>query len=165
MQKKSKISVDVGAALLVNDVVDPSIDAIEPSKKKLQDLTDRDLEKHERDKSLNSWEAFIFETQDKLYQDKYQAVVAEEEKEQLSGKLSKASGWMDEEGYTAGTKELKEKLSELRKVCKPISSGWMSAGSGQTAWPPSTAGSTSPPSSSKALNLSLRLTKSLLMWS
>ena len=123
------------------------------SKKKLQDLTDRDLEKHEREKSPNSREAFIFETQDKLYQDKYQAVVAEEEKEQLSGKLSKASGWMDEEGYTAGTKELKEKLSELRKVCKPISSGWTSAGSGQTAWPPSTAGSTSLPSSSKALKL------------
>ena len=58
--------------------------------------------------------------QDKLYQDEYQAVVAEEEKEQLSGKLSEASGWMDEEGYTAGTKELKEKLSELRKVCKPM---------------------------------------------
>ena len=76
------------------------------SKKKLQDLTDRDLEKHEREKSPNSREAFIFETQDKLYQDKYQAVVAEEEKEQLSGKLSKASGWMDEEGYTARTKEL-----------------------------------------------------------
>ena len=120
MQKKSKISVDVGADLLVNDVVDPSIDAIEPSKKKLQDLTDRDLEKHEREKSPNSREAFIFETQDKLYQDKYQAVVAEEEKEQLSGNLSEASGWMDEEGYTAGTKELKEKLSELRKVCKPM---------------------------------------------
>ncbi|XP_031428030.1 hypoxia up-regulated protein 1 isoform X2 [Clupea harengus] len=120
LQKKSKISVDVGADLQVNDVLDPSIDAIESSKKKLQDLTDRDLEKHEREKSLNSLEAFIFETQDKLYQDEYQAVVAEEEKEQLSGKLSEASGWMDEEGYTAGTKELKEKLSELRKACKAM---------------------------------------------
>lgn len=30
---------------------------------RLQDLTDRDLEKHEREKALNSLEAFIFETQ------------------------------------------------------------------------------------------------------
>ena len=34
LQKKSKISVDVGADLQVNDVLDPSIDAIESSKKK-----------------------------------------------------------------------------------------------------------------------------------
>uniref|UniRef100_A0A9J8B7R0 Hypoxia up-regulated protein 1 n=1 Tax=Cyprinus carpio carpio TaxID=630221 RepID=A0A9J8B7R0_CYPCA len=86
----------------------------------LQDLTDRDLEKQEREKTLNSLEAFIFETQDKLYQDEYQAVVTEEEKEQITGKLSEASNWMDEEGYTAGTKELKEKLSELKKLCKAM---------------------------------------------
>ncbi|XP_048093279.1 hypoxia up-regulated protein 1 [Alosa alosa] len=117
-QKKSKISVDIGADLEVNDVLDPSVEAIESSKKKLQDLTDRDLEKQEREKSLNSLEAFIFETQDKLYQDEYQAVVGEEEKEQLSSKLSEASSWMDEDGYSASTKELKEKLSELKKVSK-----------------------------------------------
>uniref|UniRef100_A0A673M3I6 Hypoxia up-regulated protein 1 n=1 Tax=Sinocyclocheilus rhinocerous TaxID=307959 RepID=A0A673M3I6_9TELE len=87
---------------------------------RLQDLTDRDLEKQEREKTLNSLEAFIFETQDKMYQDEYLAVVTEEEKEQITGKLSEASNWMDEEGYTAGTKELKEKLSELKKLCKAM---------------------------------------------
>uniref|UniRef100_A0A671SA70 Hypoxia up-regulated protein 1 n=1 Tax=Sinocyclocheilus anshuiensis TaxID=1608454 RepID=A0A671SA70_9TELE len=87
---------------------------------RLQDLTDRDLEKQEREKILNSLEAFIFETQDKLYQDEYLAVVTEEEKEQITGKLSEASNWMDEEGYAAGTKELKEKLSELKKLCKAM---------------------------------------------
>uniref|UniRef100_A0A673MXU1 Hypoxia up-regulated protein 1 n=1 Tax=Sinocyclocheilus rhinocerous TaxID=307959 RepID=A0A673MXU1_9TELE len=87
---------------------------------RLQDLTDRDLEKQEREKTLNSLEAFIFETQDKLYQDEYLAVVTEEEKEQITGKLSEASNWMDEEGYAAGTKELKEKLSELKKLCKAM---------------------------------------------
>lgn len=46
--------------------------------------------------------------------------MTEEEKEQITGKLSEASNWMDEEGYTAGTKELKEKLSELRKLCKAM---------------------------------------------
>ncbi|XP_056322103.1 hypoxia up-regulated protein 1 [Danio aesculapii] len=117
-QKKSKISADIAVELEVNDVLDPSAEDMEGSKKKLQDLTDRDLEKQEREKTLNSLEAFIFETQDKLYQDEYLAVVTEEEKEQISGKLSEASSWMDEEGYSAGTKPLKEKLSELKKLCK-----------------------------------------------
>ncbi|KAL7847660.1 hypothetical protein AOLI_G00223780 [Acnodon oligacanthus] len=119
-QKKSKISVDIGVELEVNDVPDPSPEDTEASKKKLQDLTDRDLEKQEREKTLNNLEAFIFETQDKLYQDEYLAVVTEEEKEEISGKLSAASTWMDDEGYTAGTKELKEKLSELKKMCKAM---------------------------------------------
>uniref|UniRef100_A0A673WKR3 Hypoxia up-regulated protein 1 n=1 Tax=Salmo trutta TaxID=8032 RepID=A0A673WKR3_SALTR len=86
----------------------------------LQDLTDRDLEKQEREKTLNSLEAFIFETQDKMYQEEYQAVVSEEEKEAITTKLSEASAWMDEDGYSAVTKELREKLQELRKLCKAM---------------------------------------------
>lgn len=118
--KKSKVSEDITVELEMNDVLDPSTEDLEVSKKKLQDLTDRDLEKHEREKTLNSLEAFIFETQDKLYQDEYQAVVTEEEREQISGKLSEASNWMDEDGYSASTKELKEKLSELKKLCRAM---------------------------------------------
>uniref|UniRef100_A0A4W5RQJ6 Hypoxia up-regulated protein 1 n=1 Tax=Hucho hucho TaxID=62062 RepID=A0A4W5RQJ6_9TELE len=87
----------------------------------LQDLTDRDLEKQEREKTLNSLEAFIFETQDKMYQEEYQAVVSEEEKEAITAKLSQASAWMDEDGYSASTKELREKLQDLRKLCKAMS--------------------------------------------
>lgn len=33
-QKKSKISVDIGAELELNDVLDPTVDAIESSRKK-----------------------------------------------------------------------------------------------------------------------------------
>uniref|UniRef100_A0A3P8YKE8 Hypoxia up-regulated protein 1 n=1 Tax=Esox lucius TaxID=8010 RepID=A0A3P8YKE8_ESOLU len=114
-QKKSKISEDVAVELQVNDILNPSLEAIT-----LQDLTDRDLEKHEREKTLNSLEAFIFETQDKMYQEEYQAVVSEEEKEEITAKLSEASAWLDEEGYSATTKELREKLQELRKLCKAV---------------------------------------------
>ncbi|KAJ8267113.1 hypothetical protein GJAV_G00138600 [Gymnothorax javanicus] len=119
-QRRTKISEEIGVELQVNDILIPTPDQIEASKKKLQDLTNRDMEKQEREKALNSLEAFIFETQDKLYQDEYQAVVAEEEKEQILGKLREASDWMDEEGYSAVTKELKEKLSELKKLCKAM---------------------------------------------
>ncbi|MBN3293349.1 HYOU1 protein, partial [Polypterus senegalus] len=132
LPKKSKISEEIGVELMVNDLLDPTVEQIELSKKKqvsdssltlqkrLQDLTDRDLEKHEHEKMLNSLEAFIFETQDKLYQEEYQNVITEDEKDQISGKLREASSWLDEEGYSAATKDLKEKLSELRKLCKSM---------------------------------------------
>ncbi|XP_061754011.1 hypoxia up-regulated protein 1 isoform X2 [Nerophis ophidion] len=119
-QKKAKISEDITIEILLNDVLDPTADDLKASKKKLQELTDRDLAKHEREKMLNSLEAFIFETQDKLYQDDYQLVVTEEEREQISSKLSEASVWMDDDGYSATTKQLKEKLSVLKTMCKDM---------------------------------------------
>uniref|UniRef100_A0A8C8ME94 Hypoxia up-regulated protein 1 n=1 Tax=Oncorhynchus tshawytscha TaxID=74940 RepID=A0A8C8ME94_ONCTS len=119
-QKRTKFSEDVSVELQVNDILNPSLEAIASSNKKLQDLTNRDLEKQEREKTLNSLEAFIFETQDKMYQEEYQAVVSEEEKETITTKLSEASAWMDEDGYSAVTKELREKLQELRKLCKAM---------------------------------------------
>ncbi|XP_061596223.1 hypoxia up-regulated protein 1 isoform X2 [Cololabis saira] len=119
-QKKSKVSEDIEMELIINDILVPNADDVASSKKKLQDLTDRDLAKQEREKMLNSLEAFIFETQDKLYQDDYQQVVTAEEKEQISAKLSEASEWMDEDGYSATTKQLKEKLSHLKTLCKDM---------------------------------------------
>lgn len=55
-----------------------------------------------------------------MYQDEYQLVVSEEEKEKITGKLSEASEWMDEDGYSATTKELREKLSQLKSLCKDM---------------------------------------------
>nr|XP_057943855.1 hypoxia up-regulated protein 1 isoform X2 [Doryrhamphus excisus] len=119
-QKKTKISEDITIEVILNDVLDPTADDLTASKKKLQDLTDRDLAKQEREKMLNSLEAFIFETQDKLYQEDYQLVVTEQEREEMSSKLSEASAWMDDDGYSASTKQLKEKLSQLRTMCKDM---------------------------------------------
>lgn len=44
--------------------------------------------------------------QDKLYQEEYQFVSTEEQREEISKKLSEASSWMEEEGYAAATKVL-----------------------------------------------------------
>lgn len=58
--------------------------------------------------------------QDKLYQEEYLLVVSAEEKEQISRKLRETSAWMDEDGYAAATKQLREKLSQLRGLCKDM---------------------------------------------
>uniref|UniRef100_A0A8C6YTV6 Hypoxia up-regulated protein 1 n=1 Tax=Nothoprocta perdicaria TaxID=30464 RepID=A0A8C6YTV6_NOTPE len=118
--KKQKLVHEITMELDVNDVLDLLEDELQSSVKKLQDLTVRDLEKQEREKSANSLESFIFETQDKLYQEEYQLVSTEEQREEISRKLSEASNWMEEEGYAAATKELKDKLSELKKLCRNL---------------------------------------------
>uniref|UniRef100_A0A8C3LQ79 Hypoxia up-regulated protein 1 n=1 Tax=Chrysolophus pictus TaxID=9089 RepID=A0A8C3LQ79_CHRPC len=118
--KKQKLVHEITMELDVNDVPDLLEDELKNSVKKLQDLTVRDLEKQEREKSANSLESFIFETQDKLYQEEYLFVSTEEEREEISKKLSEASNWMEEEGYAAATKELKDKLAELKKLCRNL---------------------------------------------
>lgn len=47
-------------------------------------------------------------------------MMPEEELQQILGQLREASDWMDEDGYRAGTKELKEKLSQLRGLCRDV---------------------------------------------
>ncbi|XP_063799542.1 hypoxia up-regulated protein 1 [Pseudophryne corroboree] len=118
--KKQKLVDEIGAAQTVNDIPDLPEEQMKTSAKKLQELSERDFEKHEREKAANSLEAFVFETQDKLEQKEYRKVSTEEQREEISNKLSQASSWLEDEGYTATTKELKDKLSELKKLCKAL---------------------------------------------
>ncbi|XP_070621830.1 hypoxia up-regulated protein 1 isoform X2 [Erythrolamprus reginae] len=118
--KKQRLVEEIAVELDVHDVLEPLPEELQSSSLKLQELTERDLEKQEREKSANSLEAFIFETQDKLYQEEYQVVATEEEREEIARKLREASSWMEDQGYTAPTKELKEKLSELRRLCRGL---------------------------------------------
>ncbi|XP_061449474.1 hypoxia up-regulated protein 1 isoform X2 [Rhineura floridana] len=120
LPKKQKLVEEIAVELDVNDVPELQPEELQDSITKLRELTERDLEKQEREKSANSLEAFVFETQDKLYQEEYQFVSTEKEREEISKKLSEASSWMEEEGYTATTKELKERLSELKKLCRSL---------------------------------------------
>ena len=55
-----------------------------------------------------------------MNQKEYKQAVGEEEKEKIVAKLRESSEWMDEEGYAATTKELREKLSELKTLCKAL---------------------------------------------
>ena len=44
----------------------------------------------------------------------------EEQREEISGKLSAASTWLEDEGFGATAVMLKEKLTELRKLCQGL---------------------------------------------
>ncbi|KAM7085932.1 hypoxia up-regulated protein 1 isoform 1-T5 [Molossus nigricans] len=118
--RKQRMVEEIGVELAVLDLPDLSEDELTRSAQKLQALTARDLEKQEREQAANSLEAFIFETQDKLYQPEYQEVSTEGQREEISGKLSAASAWLEDEGFEATTGMLKEKLAELRKLCQGL---------------------------------------------
>ncbi|XP_013011041.2 hypoxia up-regulated protein 1 isoform X2 [Cavia porcellus] len=115
--RKQRMVEEIGVELVVLDLPDLPADELARSVQKLEDLTLRDLEKQEREKAANSLEAFIFETQDKLYQPEYQEVSTEKEREEIAGKLSAASTWLEDDGFAATTAMLKDKLAELRKLC------------------------------------------------
>ncbi|KAM9219988.1 hypoxia up-regulated protein 1 isoform 1-T1 [Dugong dugon] len=118
--RKQRTVEEIGVELDVLDLPDLLEEELSRSMQKLRDLTLRDLQKQEREKAANSLEAFIFETQDKLYQPEYQEVSTEEQREEISGKLSAASTWLEDEGFGATTVMLKEKLTELRKLCQGL---------------------------------------------
>ncbi|KAM5245701.1 hypoxia up-regulated protein 1 isoform 2-T2 [Ctenodactylus gundi] len=118
--RKQKMVEEIGVELVVLDLPDLPADELAHSVQKLEDLTLRDLEKQEREKAANSLEAFIFETQDKLFQPEYQEVSTEEQREDISGKLSAVSTWLEDEGFGATTVMLKEKLTELKKLCQGL---------------------------------------------
>lgn len=79
-----------------------------------------DMAPHEHLLPATHTHTYTLFAQDKLYQEEYQLVVSEEENEQISTKLSEASAWMDEDGYSATTRELREKLVELKSLCKAM---------------------------------------------
>ncbi|XP_077106070.1 hypoxia up-regulated protein 1 isoform X1 [Ranitomeya variabilis] len=118
--KKQKLVDEIGADQTINDIPDLNEENMKKSVKKLQELTERDFAKQEREKAANSLEAFIFETQDKLEQNEFRKVSTKDQREEISSKLSQASTWLEDEGYTATTKELKDKLSDLKKACKSL---------------------------------------------
>ncbi|XP_069597358.1 hypoxia up-regulated protein 1 isoform X1 [Ranitomeya imitator] len=118
--KKQKLVDEIGADQTINDIPDLNEEDMKKSVKKLQELTERDFAKQEREKAANSLEAFIFETQDKLEQNEFRKVSTKDQREEISSKLSQASIWLEDEGYTATTKELKDKLSDLKKACKSL---------------------------------------------
>ncbi|XP_018081336.1 hypoxia up-regulated protein 1-like isoform X2 [Xenopus laevis] len=118
--KKQKLVDDIGVEQTLNDIPDFIEEELKKAAKRLQELTERDFNKQEREKAANSLEAFIFETQDKLDQKEFKKVSTTEQREEISTKLNQASTWLEEEGYAATTKELKDKLSELKKLCKAL---------------------------------------------
>ena len=64
---------------------------------RISDLQKKDLEKIKLAKVKNELESFIFDTQDKLYQEVFEKCSTENEREQIRKQFSEASDWLYEQ--------------------------------------------------------------------
>ena len=90
------------------------------SRKRLTEMTEKDLEKALLEAAKNSLEAYIFDMQDKMYSDEFVAASEEEERTNVTTTLSAASDWLYEEGEDADRKAFNSKLASLKKAAKEI---------------------------------------------
>ena len=61
---------------------------------RLKELKRKEEARREKEKALNNLESFIFDSQDKLYNEDYEKCSTEEEREKLQSKFSEASDWL-----------------------------------------------------------------------
>ncbi|KAK2147196.1 hypothetical protein LSH36_564g01052 [Paralvinella palmiformis] len=118
-EKKTKpvaIKEEIQSHVLMIDLSDPSLEKINASKKKISDLRKKDMEKIKLAKVKNELESFIFDTQDKLYQEIYEKCSTDEEREKIRTKFSEVSDWLYEQEEDAERKVYDIKLSELKKL-------------------------------------------------
>lgn len=90
------------------------------SLKKLESLNEFDEQRKRRESALNALESFVFDAQNKLYADEYQAAGTEEELEKIKQSCSEVSDWLYEDGSEADAQAYEDKLSELKQLTRPL---------------------------------------------
>ncbi|XP_076438402.1 hypoxia up-regulated protein 1-like isoform X8 [Babylonia areolata] len=112
---------NIEASVEVKDMPDLSADKFKQARKRLEELQKKDQEKVALEKAKNELEGFIFDMQDKLSQDLYQACSKEEERESILQKLSEASDWLYEQPDDSKKEVFTNKLTELKTLMRNIS--------------------------------------------
>ncbi|XP_071842320.1 hypoxia up-regulated protein 1-like isoform X2 [Apostichopus japonicus] len=113
---KEAISVEI--ELL--DCKTPSKEMKKTSKEKLKDLRRIQEAKRAKEQAVNNLESFIYETQEKLYEDEYLVCSLEEERDLIRANLSEASDWVYEVDADTNATVFKQKLRELKKQTKDL---------------------------------------------
>ncbi len=86
------------------DLIELNKDLVEASKSKLHLIKEKEKEKRKKAAAINSLEAFIFDTRDRLSQDEFIKCSTEEEREKISSKLSEVDNWLMEADNSVETK-------------------------------------------------------------
>merc|ERR1712083_42258 len=93
----------------------------EASKTKLEQLDQLDKDRAEHETALNELQSFVFDVQDKLYQEEYEKASTDEEREKIRDMCSETSDWLDEEaGPATPTTDFKEKLKVLKELTSAL---------------------------------------------
>ncbi|KAI1316575.1 hypothetical protein EDD11_009840 [Mortierella claussenii] len=87
---------------------------------KIQKLNALDAAKRAKEEARNSLESFLYRGRELLHKDEIIEVSTEEERQELSDKLSTFSEWLDD-NEDADTAEFQTRLKDLRKIERPLS--------------------------------------------
>eukprot|EP01123_Difflugia_compressa_P009323 TRINITY_DN3058_c0_g1_i1.p1 TRINITY_DN3058_c0_g1~~TRINITY_DN3058_c0_g1_i1.p1 ORF type:complete len:476 (+),score=164.76 TRINITY_DN3058_c0_g1_i1:95-1522(+) len=95
------------------------LDSLKRSQKILQYYDEKDRIRYETENARNELESFIYDTQDKLYDETFISMSTEEERQTLSDALSSASVWL-EDNTAASLGDLLSKKAEVTSVGESI---------------------------------------------
>ncbi|XP_065201452.1 hypoxia up-regulated protein 1 [Planococcus citri] len=95
-------------------------DQLQQSVDKINVLDEYDLKRSRREGALNALESAVIDTRMKLDDADFISYAKPEESELITTKSKEISDWLEEEGYTADVDVLESKLSELKKLMKPV---------------------------------------------
>lgn len=114
------IKEDISYSLFNLDYIGQSNKTVLDSKKKLENIKEIEKEIKKKAAAINMLESFIFDTKDKLTEEEFIKCSTEAERETISTKLTEADDWLQEADNTVQTKEYKDKLQSLKKLCKDV---------------------------------------------
>ncbi|EEQ33729.1 lumenal Hsp70 protein [Microsporum canis] len=79
-----------------------------------------DLSRIHREESFNELEGFIYKARDWLEDETFTKATTKDFLKQLENKIAVSGDWLHEDGSSAGIKELKDKLRDLKDFVQPV---------------------------------------------
>merc|ERR1711874_847984 len=95
--KVETVKAELGMEYRRGDVDNLVGELFDVSKTKLEQLDQADKDRAEHETALNELQSFVFDAQDKLYQEDYEKASTDEEREKIREMCSTTSDWLDEE--------------------------------------------------------------------
>ncbi|KAH7882172.1 heat shock protein 70 family [Phlebopus sp. FC_14] len=106
---------------------------IERMVREAEEFASEDEANRKRIESLNSLSSFVYGLKSQLGdQSGLGGKLDDDDKKTILAAIKEATEWIDENGQSAGTEELEEKLAEIQAVVSPITSKLYAAGAGAT---------------------------------
>ncbi|KAL8594265.1 hypothetical protein ACOMHN_044209 [Nucella lapillus] len=115
------VKENIEASVEVKDMADLTGDTFAQARLRLEALQTKDQEKMALGQAKNELEGFIFDTQDKLTQDHYEACSTPEERTHIQHQMSQASDWLYEQPEDSKKEVFTDKLTELKGVWTVVS--------------------------------------------
>ncbi|KAL3317419.1 hypothetical protein Ciccas_003925 [Cichlidogyrus casuarinus] len=120
-EKKPKmISVSIPFEFENVDASTPSDEVMKQSKKKLEDMRTLEMNLIQLEKSRNDLESYIFNTRDRIEENKFKEFSVESDRKAILGALDLASQWYEDQGADTSKEEYDKQLLSIKDLVNPV---------------------------------------------